>query len=171
MFHSYILTLDYNVYLYLINRMVVNSRVKSGVMAYDTGIRVGNLSLWKSQVSYKFSLLICVRVLNSALIITTVSNIPPCNLLLPCLINVPAYFVPIASCTFYYNWLTDWLTDQPTDWLTTNWLTNSMEQSPWEASSHSASWETPCSLWNLKVHYHVHSRPLLVKSKALCNIS
>jgi hypothetical protein len=33
MFHSYILTLDYNVYLYLINRMVVNSRVKSGVMA------------------------------------------------------------------------------------------------------------------------------------------
>jgi len=28
--------------------------------------------------------------------------------------------------------------------------------------SHSASWEIPHPLWNLKVHYHVHKNPLLV---------
>jgi hypothetical protein len=32
-------------------------------------------------------------------------------------------------------------------------LSNSMEQSPWEANSHLASQEIPCLLWNLKVYY------------------
>jgi hypothetical protein len=37
------------------------------------------------------------------------------------------------------------------------YVTNSMEQSPsWEPVGLLASQETPCLLWNLKVHYHVH---------------
>jgi hypothetical protein len=37
-----------------------------------------------------------------------------------------------------------------------NVITRSMEQSPWEANSRSASREIPCLSWNLKVHYRVH---------------
>ena len=38
------------------------------------------------------------------------------------------------------------------------WLqpSNSMEQSPWEANSFSASQESPRILRNLDVHYHIH---------------
>jgi len=36
------------------------------------------------------------------------------------------------------------------------WKTNSMEQSPWEANSHSASQETPHQSWKLNIHYCVH---------------
>jgi len=41
-------------------------------------------------------------------------------------------------------------------------LTNTMEQSPWEADSHSASQETPHLSWNPKVHYCIHNSPPLV---------
>jgi len=42
-------------------------------------------------------------------------------------------------------------------------LTNSMEHSPsWEANSYSGSQEIPCLLWNLRVHYCVHSSLLRV---------
>jgi hypothetical protein len=38
-------------------------------------------------------------------------------------------------------------------------LTYSTEQSPsWEANRFSSSQETPCILWNLKVHNHIHNR-------------
>jgi hypothetical protein len=37
-----------------------------------------------------------------------------------------------------------------------------MEQSLWEANSSSASSETPCILWNLKVHYIAHKSSTLV---------
>jgi hypothetical protein len=37
-----------------------------------------------------------------------------------------------------------------------------MEQSPWEANSHSDNQKIPSSSWNLKVHDHVHkSLPLV----------
>jgi hypothetical protein len=40
-------------------------------------------------------------------------------------------------------------------------VTNSIEQSPWEANSHAASQEISHFLWNPKVNYHVHkSLPL-----------
>jgi hypothetical protein len=41
-------------------------------------------------------------------------------------------------------------------------LTNSMEHSPWDASSHTASQETPRLQWNPKFHYRVHKGPTLV---------
>jgi hypothetical protein len=37
----------------------------------------------------------------------------------------------------------------------------SIEQSPWDVNSHSASPEIPCLLWNPKVHYFFHKIPLL----------
>jgi hypothetical protein len=37
--------------------------------------------------------------------------------------------------------------------------TNSVEQSPWEANSHSASQEIPFILWYAKVHYRVYKIP------------
>jgi hypothetical protein len=57
-------------------------------------------------------------------------------------LNSPDIFRYIRS----NNWLTDWLTDRPTD---------SMEHSsPWEANSHSSSQEITRLLLNPKVHYH-----------------
>jgi hypothetical protein len=37
--------------------------------------------------------------------------------------------------------------------------TNSMEQSPWEANSQSASHEISCLLWNPRAHYCTHKSP------------
>jgi hypothetical protein len=46
--------------------------------------------------------------------------------------------------------------------LNTTFITNSMEQSPWEAQSHSARQEIHRLLWNPKVHYRVHKSQMLV---------
>jgi hypothetical protein len=35
--------------------------------------------------------------------------------------------------------------------------THSVQQSSWDADSHSTSEKIPCLLWNPKVHYHVHN--------------
>jgi len=43
-----------------------------------------------------------------------------------------------------------------------DWLTDSMEQSPWEPYSHSTNQEILCLLWNLQVHNHIHKSPPLV---------
>jgi len=41
-------------------------------------------------------------------------------------------------------------------------MTNSMEQSSWEANSHSATQEISQLSWNPKVHYHVHKSLTLI---------
>jgi hypothetical protein len=47
-----------------------------------------------------------------------------------------------------------------------NTITNSMEQSPsWESNSFSAS-QSPCILWDPKIHYHACNSPLLAHSVA-----
>jgi hypothetical protein len=43
-----------------------------------------------------------------------------------------------------------------------NRVTHSMEQSIWEANSHSSSQEIPYCLWKSKGHYRVHNSPPLV---------
>jgi len=49
-------------------------------------------------------------------------------------------------------------------------LTNFMEQSPWEANSHSPSQEILFLLWNPKVHYRVHRIPPLVPILSQINL-
>jgi len=49
-------------------------------------------------------------------------------------------------------------------------LYNSMEQSPLEANSHSAGWESSCLLWNLKIHYCVHQSLVVVPILSQINI-
>jgi hypothetical protein len=44
-----------------------------------------------------------------------------------------------------------------------------MEQSSWEANSHSASQEIPCLLQDLKIHYQVHKSPPLVPTENQMN--
>jgi len=48
----------------------------------------------------------------------------------------------------------------------TDWLTNSMEQSPsWKPNTSSSTQEIPHRLWNPKVHYRVHKTLALVPAK------
>jgi len=49
------------------------------------------------------------------------------------------------------------------------YLTNSIEQSCWKANNNSASQESPCLLWNLKFHYHVHKSLPLVPNLSQIN--
>jgi hypothetical protein len=46
---------------------------------------------------------------------------------------------------------------------------NSVEQSLWEAGSHSASQESPHILWNQKIHYLLHKNPSLGLSPSHLN--
>jgi hypothetical protein len=48
----------------------------------------------------------------------------------------------------------------------TTGINNSMEKSPWEANSHSASQEILCLLWNLQVHFCFNNSPEQVPSLA-----
>jgi len=41
-------------------------------------------------------------------------------------------------------------------------ITNSIEQSPWEANSHPLTQKIPRLLWNPKIRYHIPNSPLLV---------
>jgi len=60
-----------------------------------------------------------------------------------------------VECSENFRWYNEVLIFV-SKWLKLYFVTNCMEQSPWEAHSSSASQEIPGLLRNLKEHYHVH---------------
>lgn len=68
-----------------------------------------------------------------------------------CFSNLKSYCAPLCiqlkSCTVRY--------------VDFDWQTNYMEQSPWKCGSSSPGQEIPQMLWNPKVHYRIHSSPIL----------